>query len=568
MKARAFPKTRLAPLAALVSMSLLALSGCATKEFVQQQVGGVNSRIDTLQNLLKEASQRIDGNSVRLNYSEARLGKSEQTAAVLGKRIDDNLAGVASANHRLDGLSGDLAAASSRIASNSADIARAQQRLDATEEQVQASSRRLEGTAAGLALAEKRLGAAESTLQALSKAAPNVTAAAIAPAAQPETRVIAAGPVATLGDANNRLDSIAALVATANQRIAANSNALDNVSARLGSMEGGLGETRKRTEAGEQALAAANLRIDEMHGQIGEAKQTAAAQAAAIVAVDKRVDGVASALDTANTRIDDGDSGLTDTATRLDQLQAAINDESDRMSRHEADAAVGSSTFKHTLEGLGTTLEGVNKHMDVTDKSLADTGERVAQLQAAVKEQGSRLDLSEKGLAQTGAQVGQAVATLKDHEERLLRNESADAATSATAKEALERAIAAGRLAEGKLVYETVLSEALCNFDLEQAKLSEASKQVLKDFADKLRTENKNVFIEIQGHTDNTGPAAHNQQLARERAEAVRTFLHDSGGIPLHRMAVVAYGESRPVADNRTREGRMKNRRVALVVLR
>jgi len=518
MKARAFPKTPFSPLAVLVSMSLLALSGCATKEFVQQEVGGVNSRINTLQSLLKEASQRIDGNSVRLNYSDIRLDQAEQTAATLGRRIDDNLAGLVSANHRLDVHSDDLAALGSRIAASAAEIARAHARLNAAEEQVQASRRRLEGTAAGLALAENRLGAAESALQALSQAAASGVEikAVVVPAAAalppPEAGAAPAAPAATLGDASSRLDNIAALVATANQRIAANSSAIDGVSARLGSVESGLGETRKRTEAGEQALAAANARID------------------------------------------GGDKGLAETAAHLVQLQAALKVESERMSRHEADAVSGSAAFKQTLAGLGTALEGA-------DKRLAETGERVAQLQAAVKEQDGRL-------AQTGAQVGQAVVAIKDHEERLLRNETADASISSTAREALERAVAAGRLAEGKLVYETVLSEELANFDLEQAKLSETSKQALTAFANKLRAENKNVFIEIQGHADSSGPTTRNQRLARERSEAVRAFLHDSCGIPLHRMAVVSYGETRPLADNDTPEGRMKNRRVVLVVLR
>ncbi len=544
MKFRAIPRTRLAPLAALVSMSLLALSGCATKEFVQQEVGVVNSRIDTLQNLLNTASQRIDGNSVRLNHADIRLGQAEQNATILGSRIDGNLAGLVGANHRLDGLADELAASGSRIAANAAEIARAHQRLDATEAQAQASLRRVEGTVAGLALAENRLVVVESALKSLSQVTPNGAQAAAA-RPLPEARVadtaaVTAPAATTLGDAGGRLDSIAALLATANQRIAANSGAIDNVAARLGGVESGLSETRKRADAGEQALAATNVRIEGASSQIGEAKQSVAAQAAAIIAVEKRVEGVASALDA--------------TSARVERLQGAIKEESERMSRHEADAAAGSATFKQTLVNLGTALDDVNKR-------LVETGERVAQTQQTAKDQSTRID-------QANIQVGQAVATIKEHEERLLRNETTDAAISASAKDALERAIAAGRLAEGKLLYETVLSEELTNFDLEQAKLSGASKQALTEFANKLKTENKNVFIEIQGHTDNTGSTARNQRLARERAEAVRAFLHDDGGIPLHRMAVVAYGESRPVADNGTRQGRMKNRRVVLVVLK
>jgi len=555
MNFSAFPRTRLTPLATLVSVSLLALSGCATKEFVQQEVGVVGSRIDTLQNLLNTVSQRIDGNSVRLNHTDIRLGQAEQTAITLGSRIDGNLAGLASANHRLDGLSGDLVVAGRNIAANTAEIARAHARVDATETQAQASRRRLEGTVAGLVLAENRLVVAESALKTLSQVAPTVAESSVAPAIpQPKAKAaavfpvapVASVPVATLGDAGSRLDSIAALVAAANQRIAANSSAIDGVATRLGGVENGMGATLKRTEAGEQALVATNVRIGEVREQLGAAQQSVTAQATAIVAVERRLEEVKGVLDV-------GDKNLAETSARVAQLQAGLKEESERMTRHETDAAAGSSAFKKTLTGLGTALEGVNTR-------LADTDKHVAQLQTSVKDQSSRLN-------QNSVQVAQTVATIKEHEERMLRDETVAAAISATAKEALERAISAGRLAEGKLLYETVLSEELTNFDLEQAKLSEAGKQALTNFADKLRAENKNVFIEIQGHTDNTGSTARNLRLARERAEVVREFLHDSGGIPLHRMAVATYGESRPLADNRTREGRMKNRRVVLVVL-
>ncbi len=548
----AFPRTRLTPLATLVSVSLLALSGCATKEFVQQEVGVVGSRIDTLQNLLNTVSQRIDGNSVRLNHTDIRLGQAEQTATTLGSRIDGNLAGLASANHRLDGLSGDLVVAGRNIAANTAEIARAHARVDATETQAQASRRRLEGTVAGLVLAENRLVVAESALKNLSQVAPTVAESSVAPAIpQPKAKAadvapVTSVPVATLGDAGSRLDSIAALVAAANQRIAANSSAIDGVATRLAGVESGMGATLKRTEAGEQALVATNARIGEVREQLGAAQQSVTAQATVVVAVERRLDEVKGVLDV-------GDKNLAETSARVAQLQAGLKEESERMTRHEADAAAGSSAFKKTLTGLGTVLEGVNTR-------LADTDKHVVQLQTSVKDQSSRLN-------QNSVQVAQTVATIKEHEERMLRDETVAAAISATAKEALERAISAGRLAEGKLLYETVLSEELTNFDLEQAKLSEAGKQALTNFADKLRAENKNVFIEIQGHTDNTGSTARNLRLARERAEVVRAFLHDSGGIPLHRMAVATYGESRPLADNRTREGRMKNRRVVLVVL-
>ena len=138
---------------------------------------------------------------------------------------------------------------------------------------------------------------------------------------------------------------------------------------------------------------------------------------------------------------------------------------------------------------------------------------------------------------------------------------------SQTARDALDRAIAAGKLAEGKFLYETVLSEDKVRFGFEQATLSDEARAELDRFAEQLKEQNENVYIEIQGHTDSSGAEEYNLLLGEERAESVRRYLSLEHDVPLHRMATISYGESAPAADNSTREGRAQNRRVALVVL-
>jgi outer membrane protein OmpA-like peptidoglycan-associated protein len=139
---------------------------------------------------------------------------------------------------------------------------------------------------------------------------------------------------------------------------------------------------------------------------------------------------------------------------------------------------------------------------------------------------------------------------------------------STTAQEALDRAIAAGKLAEGKLLYERVLSGDKVRFDFDRSELSDEAKSELDAFGGELVGQNENVFVEIQGHTDATGSDEYNLELGEDRAEAVRRYLSSQHGIPLHRMSVISYGESAPIADNDTRENRARNRRVTLVVLK
>ena len=135
-----------------------------------------------------------------------------------------------------------------------------------------------------------------------------------------------------------------------------------------------------------------------------------------------------------------------------------------------------------------------------------------------------------------------------------------------TAKDALDRATAAGKLAEGKFLFTEVLSDDSMKFPVDEATLSPEAQARLDAFVEKLRTDNRNVYVEVQGHTDATGPKDHNYKLGEERAEAVRRYLNQKG-VALNRIGTISYGPDAPVAPNEDREGRQENRRVVLVVL-
>ena len=135
-----------------------------------------------------------------------------------------------------------------------------------------------------------------------------------------------------------------------------------------------------------------------------------------------------------------------------------------------------------------------------------------------------------------------------------------------TAGEALSRANAAHKLAEGKFLYEVVLSDDSVKFPVNRDELSPEAEARLAELVQRLTSENLNVYLEIQGHTDASGDAGFNEELGEARAEAVRRYL-SRNSIALNRMATISYGEDSPVASNDTPEGRAQNRRVAIVVL-
>ena len=135
-----------------------------------------------------------------------------------------------------------------------------------------------------------------------------------------------------------------------------------------------------------------------------------------------------------------------------------------------------------------------------------------------------------------------------------------------TARDALDRANAAHKLAEGKFLYQVVLSDDSVKFPTDVHALSTEAQARLSELAERLKSENRNVYLEIQGYTDSTGSAAENLRLGQERAEAVRRYL-SKDGVALNRMSTISYGADNPVAPNTTRAARAENRRVVVVVL-
>jgi outer membrane protein OmpA-like peptidoglycan-associated protein len=104
-------------------------------------------------------------------------------------------------------------------------------------------------------------------------------------------------------------------------------------------------------------------------------------------------------------------------------------------------------------------------------------------------------------------------------------------------------------------------------FAFDQYALTDRGKQYLSLVAEELRRENRDFVISIEGHTDSIGSQAYNEELSFQRAISAATHLVLRNGFDPARMFVKGLGESLPIADNATDEGRARNRRVELLVL-
>ena len=213
---------------------------------------------------------------------------------------------------------------------------------------------------------------------------------------------------------------------------------------------------------------------------------------------------------------------------------------------------VGGTTACASKKFVRTSVGEVNDKVDSLGRSVEETQERTRKNEGRI----SDVDQKAQNAANSAQQANGAAADAK--------NAAVDARSAAnTVGTKLDTFDKASR----RLVYEVVLSEDEGNFKFGKAVLPDEIKQRIDQMVSNLKEDPKNVFIEIEGHTDNVGTPIANEKVGLERAQAVERYLYEQHQIPLHKMNVISYGESKPVAPNKTRTDRAKNRRVVIRVL-
>jgi outer membrane protein OmpA-like peptidoglycan-associated protein len=209
---------------------------------------------------------------------------------------------------------------------------------------------------------------------------------------------------------------------------------------------------------------------------------------------------------------------------------------------------VGGSTACATKGFVRNSVGEVNDKVDSLGRSVEETQERTRQNEGRIAE----VDAATKAAAQSAQQANAAAA---------------DAAAAAQAADAKAANAATEVQSVKKLVYEVVLNEDQGKFSFGSAQLPDEAKARLDELISQLTADPQGAWFEIEGHTDNVGPAEFNHQLGLERAEAVKMYLYQQHRVPLHKMNVISYGPEKPVAPNNTRDGRSQNRRIVIRVL-
>jgi outer membrane protein OmpA-like peptidoglycan-associated protein len=213
---------------------------------------------------------------------------------------------------------------------------------------------------------------------------------------------------------------------------------------------------------------------------------------------------------------------------------------------------IGGSTACATKKFVRQNVGEVNDKVDSMGRSIEETQERTRKNEGRISEVDSK--------AQAAAQSAQQA-----HDAANVANSLATTANSAATE-------AGGKFdtmdkANKRLVFEVVLSEDQGNFKFGKTVLPDEAKQKLDEMVAQIKQDPKNIYLEIEGHTDNVGAKQTNERVGLARAEAVKRYLYEQYQIPLHKMNVISYGDDKPIAPNKTKTGRAQNRRVVIKVL-
>jgi outer membrane protein OmpA-like peptidoglycan-associated protein len=206
-----------------------------------------------------------------------------------------------------------------------------------------------------------------------------------------------------------------------------------------------------------------------------------------------------------------------------------------------------------------TQVGNVSSKVDSMGQSLEETQERTRKNEGRITEVDGKAQNAQNSAtqAQQAAQTADGKAVAADGK----ATAAGEAARAASMKvDELDKSTK-------RLIYTVVLSEEQGSFKFNQHLLPDATKAKIDEMVSQIKADPKGAYFEIEGHTDNVGDKTVNQRVGLSRAEAVKLYLYEQHQIPLHRMNIISYGEDKPVAPNKTRDGRAQNRRVVIKVL-
>lgn len=211
----------------------------------------------------------------------------------------------------------------------------------------------------------------------------------------------------------------------------------------------------------------------------------------------------------------------------------------------------GCATKKYVRTSVDTRAQEISSRIDNDEKTIKAAQGSIEELNGVTREHGQKIATLDTTIKQTDTKAQQALATGEE-----AKNTASKVGTQVSTLETRFQ----------NRNHYTMLNEEQIRFKFDSAKLDDASKGVLNDLAQQLKS-NPDTMLVMEGHTDASGSPDYNIQLGEKRAQAVIRYLVVEQGVPMNRISQLSFGEDKPLADNKSKEGREQNRSVVVRVL-
>ena len=234
----------------------------------------------------------------------------------------------------------------------------------------------------------------------------------------------------------------------------------------------------------------------------------------------------------------------------LDQAEASFEDDAE--SQHTKDMAYVAQRKAEWADATGKASDSQRQRDEAQREAQTLTQQQLGQAQA--------------GLQQTKSELSKTKSQLSMTAEQLAAEKKAREVAEKRARDAMDKlAVAAALSIKEEPRGTVIILPGSVLFASNKYELLPAAQEKLNHVADALKNQQDDSKIVVEGHTDSQGTEQSNQVLGTNRANAVMNYLIQRG-VKKDHLSAVGIGQGRPVADNRTAEGRANNRRVEIII--
>lgn len=285
----------------------------------------------------------------------------------------------------------------------------------------------------------------------------------------------------------------------------------------------------------EQAMRDAN------NATLREAREQVAGLAAKQAELDRRLTGDAAEIQALRDRVNTHEAAFRQVGVRLDEQAHHAAERAGLVDKRFAD---GEAATREVRQQVGALAAG----QDAVDAAGVDLARRVGQAEDRVAEQGRFLSARTDAInAGQEADLAARKTAESAFDTRLTRAEDQLKDLSVLVQEAMAQAAKEIFLANGKEAFTVTLQGDKVIYPQNDPNVDPADAAKLNQLALQLGSLGKEYHLDIQGHTDNQSTDDNNYNLGKARAEVMRRYLHEKGGIPLSRMSAISYGANKPL---------------------